>query len=69
MVAHDIYTDDDQANIPQWWGNVTVFETMVSLFLQNCFLLLIPSKDATMTAIRKTVRPGEMFGPSTWSWA
>ncbi|RMZ89737.1 hypothetical protein DV736_g3039, partial [Chaetothyriales sp. CBS 134916] len=35
---------------PQWWGNVKVFETM----------------DATMTAIRKTVAPGDTFGPKTW---
>jgi hypothetical protein len=62
-----------QVSAPQWWGNVTVFETM----------------DATMTAIRKTckhsngqylplsetfadplsvnlVAPGETFGPKQW---
>lgn len=36
--------------IPQWWGNVGVFETV----------------DATYTAVRKTVADGETFGPSTW---
>lgn len=36
--------------VPQWWGNVTVFET----------------EDAMGTAIRKTVAPGGTFGPKTW---
>ncbi|KAJ4415989.1 hypothetical protein N0V82_007015 [Gnomoniopsis sp. IMI 355080] len=37
--------------IPQWWGNVGVFENM----------------DSTYTAILKTVPEGETFGPATWS--
>ncbi|WPH01785.1 OPT family small oligopeptide transporter [Acrodontium crateriforme] len=37
-------------NGPQWWGNVNVFET----------------KDYLFTAFRKTVAPGETFGPATW---
>lgn len=36
--------------LPQWWGNVQVFETM----------------DSMGTAIRKTVADGETFGPKTW---
>lgn len=39
-----------EATIPQWWGNVGVFETM----------------DSLGTAIRKTVADGETFGPKTW---
>ena len=38
------------ATVPQWWGNVQVFETM----------------DSMGTAIRKTVADGETFGPATW---
>ncbi|PSR99230.1 OPT family small oligopeptide transporter [Coniella lustricola] len=36
--------------IPQWWGNVGVYETMDSLY----------------TAILRTVAPGETFGPAKW---
>ncbi|OTA61585.1 OPT family small oligopeptide transporter [Hypoxylon sp. EC38] len=36
--------------IPQWWGNVDVFNTA----------------DASYTAWLKTVPDGEQFGPSTW---
>ncbi|KAI1099980.1 OPT family small oligopeptide transporter [Jackrogersella minutella] len=36
--------------IPQWWGNVDVFNTV----------------DATDTAWLKTVPEGETFGPATW---
>jgi OPT family oligopeptide transporter len=36
--------------IPQWWGNVKVFETL----------------DATYEAVLKTVPPGGTFGPATW---
>ncbi|KAF7189312.1 Sexual differentiation process protein isp4 [Pseudocercospora fuligena] len=36
--------------VPQWWGNVQVFETM----------------DSLGTAIRKTVADGDTFGPRTW---
>ena len=36
--------------VPQWWGNVGVFETA----------------DALGSAIRKTVADGETFGPKTW---
>lgn len=36
--------------VPQWWGNVKVFETM----------------DSMGTAIRKTVADGETFGPASW---
>ncbi|KAF2088700.1 small oligopeptide transporter, OPT family [Saccharata proteae CBS 121410] len=39
-----------QATIPQWWGNVKVFETM----------------DMLGTAVQKTVAPGQIFGPSKW---
>jgi OPT family small oligopeptide transporter len=35
---------------PQWWGNVGVFNTL----------------DYNMTAYRKTVAPGETFGPGEW---
>ncbi|KAF2122681.1 OPT family small oligopeptide transporter [Lophiotrema nucula] len=38
------------ATIPQWWGNVKVFETM----------------DYLNTGIRKTVAEGETFGPKVW---
>lgn len=38
------------ASVPNWWGNVKVFETM----------------DSMGTAIRKTVAEGETFGPSSW---
>ncbi|VUC37067.1 unnamed protein product [Clonostachys rosea] len=37
-------------DVPQWWGNVKVFETL----------------DAMGTAIRKVVPEGETFGPSSW---
>ncbi|KAH7316879.1 small oligopeptide transporter [Stachybotrys elegans] len=36
--------------VPQWWGNVTVFETL----------------DAMGMAIKKVLAPGETFGPSSW---
>lgn len=36
--------------LPQWWGNVKVFETM----------------DALGTAIRKMLPEGEYFGPRSW---
>ncbi|TVY81115.1 Sexual differentiation process protein isp4 [Lachnellula suecica] len=36
--------------IPQWWGNVAVYETT----------------DATYSAVRKVVADGETFGPATW---
>ena len=36
--------------IPQWWGNVAVYETADSLY----------------TAVRKTVADGETFGPTVW---
>ncbi|KXT10947.1 hypothetical protein AC579_7165 [Pseudocercospora musae] len=36
--------------VPQWWGNVQVFETM----------------NALGTAARKTVADGETFSPQTW---
>ncbi|KAI0147367.1 OPT family small oligopeptide transporter [Xylariaceae sp. FL1272] len=36
--------------IPQWWGNVAVFETA----------------DASYSAVLKTVADGETFGPATW---
>lgn len=36
--------------VPQWWGNVAVFETL----------------DATSAATLKTVAEGETFGPATW---
>ncbi|KAG9695737.1 OPT family small oligopeptide transporter, partial [Aureobasidium melanogenum] len=39
-----------EVEVPNWWGNVGVFETM----------------DALGTAIRKTVADGETFGPKTW---
>lgn len=35
---------------PQWWGNVTIYETM----------------DMTDTAVRKVLPEGETFGPKTW---
>ncbi|KAF2434799.1 OPT family small oligopeptide transporter [Tothia fuscella] len=35
---------------PQWWGNVRIMETM----------------DVLGTAVRKTVRAGEKFGPKVW---
>ncbi|KAG6360398.1 hypothetical protein INS49_011457 [Diaporthe citri] len=38
------------ATIPQWWGNVGVYNTM----------------DAEYTAILKTVDEGQTFGPATW---
>ncbi|CAI7628094.1 unnamed protein product [Penicillium bialowiezense] len=37
-------------SIPQWWGNTAPFETMDYLY----------------TAIRKTVKEGETFGPAQW---
>ena len=37
-------------DLPPWWGNVQVFETL----------------DATGMAIRKMVAPGETFGPKVW---
>lgn len=39
-----------EVTVPQWWGNVAVFETM----------------DAMGTATRKTVAGGETFGPKIW---
>ncbi|KAI7158283.1 OPT family small oligopeptide transporter [Hortaea werneckii] len=39
-----------EVTVPQWWGNVQVFETM----------------DSLGTAIRRTVRDGETFGPKQW---
>lgn len=39
-----------EVNLPQWWGNVKVFETL----------------DATGMAIRKIVSEGETFGPTSW---
>jgi len=44
------------ATVPNWWGNIAVFNTM----------------DMTDTAIKKTVANGGLpngttFGPSTWS--
>ncbi|KAI5198829.1 OPT family small oligopeptide transporter [Aureobasidium subglaciale] len=39
-----------EVNVPEWWGNVGVFETM----------------DSLGTAIRKTVGEGETFGPKRW---
>lgn len=38
------------ATVPQWWGNVVVFNT----------------KDALGTALRKTVVGGQKFGPTSW---
>lgn len=37
-------------DIPQWWGNVAVYETL----------------DATYAAVSKTVAEGETFGPKSW---
>ncbi|KAI1422466.1 OPT family small oligopeptide transporter [Xylaria sp. FL1777] len=37
--------------IPQWWGNVDIYETL----------------DASYSAILKTVPKGETFGPATWA--
>ncbi|KAI1346246.1 OPT family small oligopeptide transporter [Xylaria sp. FL0043] len=37
--------------IPQWWGNVAVYETA----------------DASYTAVLKTVPEGKTFGPATWA--
>jgi hypothetical protein len=37
-------------NVPSWWGNVGVFETV----------------DAMYIVVRKTVADGETFGPATW---
>ncbi|RMZ02277.1 hypothetical protein D0860_07285 [Hortaea werneckii] len=39
-----------EVTVPQWWGNVQVFETM----------------DSLGTAIRKTVTDSETFGPKQW---
>ncbi|GAB1739852.1 hypothetical protein NU219Hw_g4786t1 [Hortaea werneckii] len=39
-----------EVTVPQWWGNVQVFETM----------------DSLGTAIRRTVTDGETFGPKQW---
>lgn len=39
-----------EITVPQWWGNVQVFETM----------------DSLGTAIRRTVTDGETFGPKRW---
>ncbi|KAI7553409.1 OPT family small oligopeptide transporter [Hortaea werneckii] len=39
-----------EVTVPQWWGNVQVFETM----------------DSLGTAIRRTVTDGETFGPKHW---
>lgn len=39
-----------EVDVPQWWGNVKVFETL----------------DATGAAIRKTVAEGQTFGPKVW---
>jgi OPT family oligopeptide transporter len=36
--------------VPQWWGNVGVFETV----------------DASYVAVRKWVADGETFGPTSW---
>jgi OPT family oligopeptide transporter len=36
--------------IPQWWGNVAIYETADSLY----------------TAVRKTVADGDTFGPKAW---
>lgn len=54
--------------VPNWWGNTSPFETMVSISpMQNVFIMLIPiRKDYLYTAIRKTVSEGEIFGPSSW---
>ncbi|KAI1310687.1 OPT family small oligopeptide transporter [Xylaria venustula] len=39
-----------EVTIPQWWGNVAVYETL----------------DASYTAILKTLPEGQIFGPKTW---
>lgn len=39
-----------EVSIPQWWGNVGVYDTM----------------DYTVNAMRKIVTDGETFGPATW---
>lgn len=64
--------------IPQWWGNVGVYGTMVR---HHPFLFVVigrddiigekianflNQKDSEYTAILKTVGDGETFGPSTW---
>ncbi|KAI0966207.1 OPT family small oligopeptide transporter [Xylaria arbuscula] len=40
-----------EVTIPQWWGNVAVYETL----------------DASYGAILKTVPEGQTFGPKTWT--
>ncbi|RFU27680.1 hypothetical protein B7463_g8662, partial [Scytalidium lignicola] len=55
------------ATVPQWWGNVTVFETPVCIRLPETIQKAdFAIQDYTYGAIRKTVAPGETFGPSTW---
>lgn len=60
--------------IPQWWGNVGVFNNMVrnscwiTVTLSGTYLLTqYARQDSTYTAILKTVPEGETFGPATWS--
>lgn len=39
-------------NVPQWWGNVAVWETL----------------DQTGEAIQTMLSPGQTFGPKNWKW-
>jgi hypothetical protein len=42
-----------RATPPQWWGNVDIYNTL----------------DQLDTAVRKTLAPGETFGPPAGSWS
>ena len=55
--------------IPQWFGNVGVFETSVCFISRDVGrngLLIQLEQDASYTATLKTLAKGEKFGPATW---
>lgn len=55
--------------IPQWWGNVDVFNTLVSPVVCWSYAkeaILTGLQDANYAAVLKTVPEGETFGPKTW---
>jgi len=55
--------------IPNWWGNVGVFETLVWFLWLRVVEIWIGAnviQDATNAAVRKVVTGNNTFGPATW---
>jgi OPT family small oligopeptide transporter len=52
--------------LPNWWGNVKPYETMVCVFQSPSGRGADLLQDYLNTAMRKTVAEGETFGPKSW---